>query len=290
MAYKWCSVICENHQRLEDWECVLFTLLEIGFRHVDFQDGRILTRLIHTERHRKLVEIVFQSQKTDVIADLLCAWTTRSDSHKPAHELLGTCMGHLVSLHNLAPFSSRLRRLIIRSIELIGHKGLEGVGVERFTELLDYLHVTVADMNHRLPWAQLLLYTLQNSEGGARHLSHWYWELLVELVVLDPFPQRLRDVSAYNPWITTSLVETQEWSKLEYWMGTVWIVWPVGTDGMTEEDFNRSMLLLFRQRPGASQKLEQWMERWGETRDEGIPESFHRTLKQANEVAQQDAP
>ena len=110
----------------------------------------------------------------------------------------------------------------------------------------------------------------------------------MELVVLDPYPQRVRDAFAYNPWIATHLIEAQEWSKLECWMGTVWIVWPVGTDGMAEEDFYRAMLLLFRRRPGAFQKLEQWMEQWSKTCDEKIPESFRRTSNQANEAAQQD--
>jgi hypothetical protein len=95
---------------------------------------------------------------------------------------------------------------------------------------------------------------------------------------------------AYNPQTITFLTEAQEWSKLEYWMGVVWMVWPPGSGGITEEDLDHSMLLLCRQRPGAVQKLEQWMERWGERIDNDIPESFKRICKQAQEAAQQDAP
>ena len=74
-------------------------------------------------------------------------------------------------------------------------------------------------------------------------------------------------------------------------MGIVWMVWPREADAMAEGDLGQSMLLLFRQRPGAVQKLTQWMERWGE-RDSynRIPESFKRICKQAYEAAQQDAP
>jgi hypothetical protein len=103
--------------------------------------------LTHTEHHRGLVDVVFQSQESEVIADLLHAWTTESMSHDPAYTLLGFCAEHLVGLHDLVPFSPRLRRLVIRSVELIGYKGFEGVGVERFIGLLNHLHVTVEDMD-----------------------------------------------------------------------------------------------------------------------------------------------
>jgi len=37
IVYEWCSIICENHQSLEDWESLLLVCLEIGFRRLDFQ-------------------------------------------------------------------------------------------------------------------------------------------------------------------------------------------------------------------------------------------------------------
>ena len=133
-----------------------------------------------------------------------------------------------------------------------------------------------------LPWIRLLC-TLQTPEG-TQLLSHWYWELLVELAI----SQSLSLVSevTYNPQMMTFLAETQEWSKLEYWMGTVWISWPPEADGITEEDLSRSTLLLFRQRPGAFQKLERWMERWSQINVTNVPESFQRICKQAQEAAQ----
>ena len=61
---------------------------------------------------------------------------------------------------------------------------------------------------------------------------------------------------------------------------------------VTVEDLELPTLLLFRQRPGAAQRLGQWMEQGSErcpwVRD---PESFRRILTQAHEAVQrQDAP
>jgi len=283
IAYEWCSVIYENRESLGDWESPLLVCLNIGFRHFDFQDQRIKAGIIHTEHHRGLVDVVFKGQESEAIADLLHAWTARNNFQGPSHELLGFCAGHIIGLHNLVSFSPRLRRLVIRSVELIGCKGFEEVGVERFIELLNHLHVTVEDMDDQFKWTTLLVDTIKQTH----HLSHWYWELLVELAVsgslwleLD-FAQGLQTI--------TSLTGAKEWSKLECWIGIVWMVWPQEADAMAEGDLGQSMLLLFRQRPGAVQKLEQWIERWGE--DDGeIPESFTQICKQAHEVVQQDTP
>ena len=160
------------------------------------------------------------------------------------------------------PFSPRLRRLVIRSIGLIGYKVFEGVGVERFIGLLNYLHVTVKNMGDLSERGKPLLEALQASEG-TRWLSHRYWELLVELVISELFWPGGDEILC-SPQTTTFLTEAQEWSKLKRWMGIVWMLWPLGTGGMTEGDLDRSMVLLFCQRPGAFQKLEEWMERWNQ--------------------------
>ena len=274
--------MCENHQGFEDWES-LHVSLEIGFRHLDSRRLHIPARLTHTENHRGLVNVVFKSPKSEVIVDLLYAWTVRDYSLGKAQTLLGICTGHIIGLHHLVPFSSRLRRLVIRSVELIGYKVFGGVEVERFIDLLEYLHVTVEDMDKGFKWAKILLVTLQSSKG-VQHLSHWYWELLVELSI--SWSQFLRGDITYSPQITTFLTEAQEWSKLECWMGTVWMMWPPGTSGVTEGDLAHSTLLLFHQRPGAAQKLEQWMERWSQKHGENIPEPFQQICKQAYEPAQ----
>ena len=191
----------------------------------------------------------------------------------------------LVKLKNY-PFSSRSRGSIIRFIELVDYEWFERAGMEGFIELLEYLHVTVEDMDDRSKWAKLLLGIIRTPEGAQR-LSQPYWELLVEVAI--SFPRPLDDEPAYNPQITTFLTEAQEWRKLECWMATVWMVWPPGAGGITEV-LEHSMLLLFRQQPGVIQKLEQWMERWSEANREEIPDSFQRICERAREAARQDAP
>ena len=276
-------MIYENRQSYEDWESLLLTSLEIGFRHLDFEPWSIKASLTHTEHHQELVDTVFKSQESEVIADLLHAWTAQNDSQEPPCELLGLCSGRLVGLQNLVPFSSRLRRLVIRSIGLIGYKGFEGEGVKGLVELLNHLYVTVDEMDDLLKWGTLLLEILRTPEG-VQDLSYWYWESLVEISM--PLSRSLRRELVYSPQTTTFLSEAQEWSKLECWMGTVWMVWPPGARGTTEEDLEYSMELLFRQRPRAIQQLEQWMERWRrEYSWNNVPEAFQRLCREAHETA-----
>jgi len=289
MAYEWCSLICENSQglNLKDRERLLLLSLKIGFRRLDPGHQWIEDlRLNHTEHHRGLADVVFESGDSEAIADLLHAWTLDGQYYRPTRTLLGICTGHLVDLHNRVPFSSRLRRLVIRSVEVIGYKGFEGVGVERFIELLNYLHVTVEDMDRKFKWANLLLDTLQSPEG-IRHLPHWYWELLVELALTTP--RWLRDENpVYNSQVVKSLTEAEEWDKLECWVGTIWIIWPPGASRIKEDDLEWLTLLLFYQRPGAVQKLTQWMERWGGESGKEVPASFERICRKVREAAQQD--
>jgi len=280
IAYDWCSVICENRRTLWDWEGLLLTCLEIGFRHLDIQAIRTAPTLTHTEHHPEMVDVVFGSQNSEAIADLLHTWTIGYSLQVPPE----TCTERLIYLHSLMPFSPRLRQLIIRSIELIGYEGFEGVEVGRLIELLDHLHVTVEDTVDNNEWLWLLLEALQTFEGIQR-LSHWYWELLVELALLWSLP--LTDDFTYNLQVTTFLTEAQEWSKLECWMGTVCVLWPLDADRITEGDL---ILPLLRQRPGAFEKLKQRMEQWSQVRRENIPESFQRMYKQAQEIAQRDTP
>jgi hypothetical protein len=287
IAYEWCSVICKNHQNLKNPESVLFVCLEVGFRHLDFQSKYINPILTHTEHHQKLADVVFKSQDSEVIADLLHGWTAESGLHEPAHKLLGLCAENLVGLHNLVPFSSRLRRLVVRSIEFIGYSGFEGVGVDRFVGLLNHLRVAPEDMDKRTRWGGILLDTIKTSEG-AQHLSYWYWEILVKLAL--QLSRTLHDGLVYNPRTMALLIEAQEWSKLECWVGAVWMVWPPEGGATTEEELGHSMRLLFRQQPDAVPKLEEWMERWSEKTSGDIPESFHRICRQAQEAAKRDEP
>ena len=124
VAYGWCSMVCESYSSLENGKDLLLLALEIGFRHINLQKRGMKARLIHVESHQIMVDIVFQTQDSEAIADLLCAWTSSNYPQRP-HPSLKMCAGPLISLHYLQPFSPRLQKLVIRSIELIGYQGFE---------------------------------------------------------------------------------------------------------------------------------------------------------------------
>ena len=164
ITYEWCSVICENRKSLPDWERLLLVCLEIGFRHLDFQCRPIEATITHTEHHRGLVDVVFKSQESEVIADLLHAWTTPSAPRELGSELLSSCAGHLVGLQNLVLSSPRLRRLVIRSVEFTEYAVFEELGVERFIEFLNHLQVTVEDIDYGSSWVEPLVRTILSSK------------------------------------------------------------------------------------------------------------------------------
>jgi len=284
ITYEWCSVIYENRESVRDWEGLLLLCLETGFRHLDFQRHSTNFTITHTEHHQGLVDVVFENHEMEAVADLLQAWTTGSNPYGSRVELLGLCARHLVGLQNQILSSPRLRRLVIRFVELTEYAVPKEVGVDRFIEFLNHLHVTAEDIDSGSSWVELLLWTIQSSETP-QHLSHPYWELLVELTVLS----RLMMVDfTKGLQITTSLIEAEEWSKLECWVGSFWMLLR-GQANPTERDLGHSMTLLFRQRPGAVQKLEQWVKRWARKRRNYIPNSFQQLCNQAHEAAKKQA-
>jgi len=259
VAYGWCSMVCESHSTLEKDEDTLLLALEIGFRHISPENGWIDAKLTHMENCQKIVDIVFHSGESEAIADLLCAWTSSSYFHNP-HPSLKTCAEYLVGLSHLQPFPPRLQQAIMKSIEFIGLQPFAMVGLERFIWLLDGLHLHTGNVAN-CEWRRLILGAIQSPEG-IQHVPHQYWELLVELVALSPLELPL---NAFELHVRTSLEDTQEWDKLECWMGMIWIIRSAGggMDGElgTEEELERVTQALFQQRPGAIQKLEQWVGR-----------------------------
>ena len=283
MAYNWCSVICENHQKLIGWDGLLVLSLRAGFRHLDPQQWEIPHNLTHTQHHQILADVVIRSGESEIIADLLCAWTSRGEYHNQPRTSLSMFVGHLISvLDSHFPFSSRLRSLIIRSVELLGYKGLEGIEVERFAKLLDQLDVSVEDVGYDCDWVQLLLGIIQ-SPKGPQHLSSQYWRLLVELMISSSWAL---EHTTYSPQVMVSLLEAGEWDKLECWIGVVCMRWLPEVDEMLEE-LKGVMETLFYQRPVAVWKLKQWMEQWSQEMDGDISETFHQICKWMHEVAQQ---
>jgi len=281
MAYEWCSVICENYSTLRGAKDLLLLSLEAGFRCIDPREHHIEANLVHTEHHQKLADIVFGSGDSEAIADLLCAWNSAHASYPQ----LGICAEHLIGLHHLHPFSSRLHSYVIYAIEDIGYQEFEQVGIEGFIRLLNDLQVCIQDMSYMPSWIGLLMDTIQSSEK-IQHLSLSYWELLVEAITLWPSWQ---GVQTYNPQIMISLLDAKEWDRLKCWISVVWMAWPPEDGETTREDFEYAMLSLFHQQPGALQKLEEQMEQWSKRwLFHEIPKSFEQICKQAHDkVAQQ---
>lgn len=283
MAYEWCSVICENYQSFKDWESLLLLSLEIGFRHLDPEHPLILVRLAHTDYHQRLVDVVFESKDREAIADLLCAWTLRGDPQDRPNASLALCARHLVGLNFSVPFSPRLRKLVIQSIEAISYKGFKEVEAESFVKLLNCLNVSVEDMEDEYKWMLLLLHGIQSPEG-AQHLSYQSWRLLVECTILESW--RLEHID-YRPDITLFLERAQEWDRLECWMGVVWMVWPPKANELEKKrELRCVMVSLFQQQPSAAQGLNQWMEQWSHGCTKEILESFQPIFEQACEIAQ----
>jgi len=284
ITYEWCSAIYDNRENVPDWMGLLFLCLKSGFRRLDFRFQYTNIGITHTEHHRELSNAVFRSEDIEFVADLLHAWTMQGTKGPPAIEFLGICARHLVGLQNRVPSSPRLRRLVIRSVELTKYAIPNEVGVDRFIEFLNHLHVTIEDIDDGSSWMESLLRTIQSPEAS-QHLSHSYWELLAELAVSSYWP---KTDPTNGLRITTSLVEAEEWSRLECWTGVLWMLLPEDVDP-TEGDLGHSTTLLFRQRPGAVQKLEQWMEQWGRRYGNRVPKSFQQLCKQAHEAAKQHA-
>lgn len=154
---------------------------------------------------------------------------------------------------------------------------------ERFIELLNRLHIVIEDMRALTTWgilAWVLLEIIQSREG-ARHLAIQSWELLAEIAI-----KGILKGAVYSLDVTPSLLEAQEWDKLECWMAIVWMSWPLDP-GNTAKDVEDSMTLLFRERPGAAQELTRWVERrWGDSSRHGRErESFQQICERTRELA-----
>ena len=272
LAYEWCPVIWDG---FGGWECLFLRPLEIGFRHLDSTNQRIHVTLTHVRHNQNFLDSVFETNRSEAIADLLQALTIRDRSGRPAWTSLRFCARHIANLHNnvSAPFSPRLRRLVIRSIGLIGREGLKKAGPGKLVGLFNHLHIGVEDIPGLTDrWLPILVDIIQSAEG-VRHSAIHVWELLAELTTSGS--RTLGREATYDPRVTEFLLGTQEWGKLECWLGVVWMAWLPEADDVAE-DLNRATNSLFLQKPDAVLKLKQWMEQCGT-----IPASFQRACDQA---------
>jgi hypothetical protein len=280
-AYKWCFAVCENDANLADKEALLLHSLKLGFRHLDPRYCSIQIKPTHMN-HQKMADIVFKNGYNEALADLLHAWILYPQQLPPT--VLEISIQHLISFQKMHPFPPRLRQLVIIFIEITSINGcwtFELVGAEEFIGFLNNLCVCVEETTDWEGWGLLLLGIIQSS-NGIQHLSHQYWELLVDSAFSRSF---YTDNWTYNPDIMTSLEASKEWDKLECWMAVVWMVWPPEKGKTTEEDLEHVMLSLAHQQPGAIQKLKQCVEQWGKASswDNRVPESFHQICAKAEQ-------
>ena len=297
MAHRWCVAILKNREGCDNWRSLVTLSLQIGFRRVDERFPTTYLDLTLTEDHQELFDAVLSSNDSEAIADLLQAFTVEDSPNGPAHTSCHICALSIFDLHNrvTVPSSPRLRRLFARSISQIGFERLEevGVGAGNFVELLNHFHTNGEELDPKIASDLLLMGAFQSPEG-VQHLVLQCWESLVEVIIL--FPWRLSlgvflpgspetDPQPYNSCVTTSLLDEQEWDKLECWIGVVWMTWPPETDDVNV-DLKCAMVPLFRQRPGAIRKLTEWVERWSKERNEPVPASFYQTCEQAREETQ----
>ena len=283
MVYELCSLVCKNYSALRYRKSTLLLCLKIGFRHLDHPEQLIEAKLVHTEHHQKLAEIVFGEKDAEAIADLLCAWTSLSHSHGP-YTSLQICTRYLTGLGNLHQSSPRLRKCIISVIQLSANQPLEQTEVTKFVGLLNDLQLCKNDHGDSLGWLKVLLDTIQSS-AEPQGLSHPYWELLLEYAAHWADRPGLR---TYNPDVMVALEGSEEWDKLKCWIGVVWMMWPPGGGMTTEEELKHVMVSLSQQKPEAIQELEKQMERWIGWGWVDIPKSFQQICKQAHDnTAQQ---
>ena len=277
MAYGWCAAIWESRYNCEDWERLLLLSLEVGFRHIDAPLSWTFITLNHTQYHKELVDAVLRSGQSEPITDLLCASFIVDSSRRLA---LGICVQYIVDLPSGAagPFSPRLRGLFSSCVEAIGFGALEGMGRGVFVQVLNRLQICDKEVWNLSLWTAILLEVVQSPEG-VRNLAIQSWELLTELTT-----RRTWENATYSPQVTVTLLEAQEWEKLECWMGIVWMTWASELGDVTE-DFRYAMISLFRQRPGAVRQLTRWMERWSENHQRDVPRSFYEICRQGREEA-----
>ena len=276
-AYEWCSAICKGYQNLEDGKILLLASLKIGFRDLN-PDSLENAKFVHTEHHRHMADIVFNNGDGEAIADLLEALVGAPSRYRELLELLGTLPGHLVSLRDRV-LNQRLRKLVIGAIGYLGPEQLDQVGVEEFTMLLERLKVGINDVDARLSWLEILLLVVKSPQGRDL-LPHSYWELIPRLSArvseeyitstwkLSRIPGHPATVVERfsvsdevipideNPKLMSSLLKGKR-DTLEYLCGSVWLLLSPDATTIPEalEDATRS---LFREQPGAVQKLRQW--------------------------------
>jgi len=252
-AYAWCSAICEKNEDIDACKDLLVSALKLGFRRDDIYVDSMRYNPVHTDHHKRMIDVIFSTGNTDTIADALCAWTI-GDTPQLRFPFLGACADHLVNLTGME-FPPRLRRMVIRAIECIGYPEFERAGIEKFVPLLNGLEIEVHEMGWRSRWTSFLWNVLR-SFPGQRHLSSHYWQYIVPMAMqpgLFPLHLKPSDLDTMK-----SFEEAEDWERLEVWVGMMWIL-ELPEEGIEVEEVERATRTLFCKRPGAFQTVEEWV-------------------------------
>ena len=279
-AYDWCAMIWENRQSYEDWETLLLLSLEVGFRHLDLSYLWASLNFTRAEYPQELIDTILNGKNSEAIADLICALCVADHSCQLAFSV---CANYVVDRPNDATgtFPSRLREVVSLCVEPGGFGALKYMGRARFVKLLNRLHIGIEDVtvpSRFTTWTTILLKIVWSPEG-VRHLAIQSWELLANLATSG-----FSKSTTYKPDVTASLLEAEEWDKLECWMGVVWMAWSPGP-GITVKDLEHTTTLLFHHRPGSVDKLTGWMERWSKECNADVPEAFQQICERAHTSA-----
>lgn len=262
-AYGWCSAICEKNEDLGACKDLLMLALQLGFRQYHIYPDWIQFPPVHTEYHKRMIDVVFSIGDIDTVADALCAWTL-GDTPQLRFPSLGACADHIVSLPDVKS-SQRLRHMVIHAIECIGYPEFERVGVQKLVPLLNGLKIEVHEMEWRSRWMSFL-WSVLRSPPGQQYLSPHYWQCIVPMAMQPGLFALSIDPSDLE--IMKSFEEAGDWEKLEVWIGMMWILeLPEDMVQVEVEEVKQVTQILFYKHPNALKTVEGWVLGVSEERD-----------------------
>lgn len=190
-------------------------------------------------------------------------------NRQPAVKSFNVYKRYITDLHNnvAVPFSPRPLKAVMYSIKPVGYEGFEEVGTKKLIESLNHLLVGFkkGEMPPPYDWGIVLMETTQSSED-LRHLAIPSWELLMIFIPIYTWSGM-----KYTTHVTSSLLDSQEWDKLERWIHIVWMIWPPDTDNITE-GLKHAMESLILHQPNAVGELVKLVEEWSKEHDADVPE------------------
>jgi len=209
----------------------------------------------NTPHHGWMFEVLFSSDDDEVIADALYAWvmdpyrTRVVGPHQPRRTTIGLCARDLAGrVERGAPFSPRLQRTIVHVIECVWFGDSEVAGLELETaRLLNHLDLRVGGMKYKNIWYQLIIDVIR-SPTGREGLPTYCWHILGTLSLTMP-------VFSYDIGVMRSLVDAEDWEKLEVWTLVVWHSTPPWSEERLE-DIGQMTLKLFQRLPSAISTFE----------------------------------